>query len=158
VRAVLIAAVVLTLSPAAAHASSFSGSCALSGTVLFSPPMTTTPQSISQSADATGTCNGKPARYRASSSGDNVSCAFGLDTGSGVLRIGRSRIAFTMSEYRGGATPLIHLTGRRGGEAWMAVTPSQDSDPLAAVQACNGAGLEAFALDAHLQTTEPLRG
>ena len=151
-RVVLIAAVTLALSPVAAHASSFSGSCELSGTVVFSPPMTTTPQSIAQSADATGTCNGKPARYRAQSSGDNVSCAFGLDTGSGVLRIGRrSRIAFTMTEYRGGATPLIHLTGARGGDAWMAVTPSQDSDPLAAVQACNGAGLDAFALDAHLQ-------
>jgi hypothetical protein len=157
---VLIAGVTLamSMSPTAAHASSFSGSCEFSGTVLFSPPMTTTPQTVAQSADATGTCNGKPARYRARSSGDNVSCAFGLATGSGVLRVGRSRIRFAMTEYRGGATPLIRLTGRRGGEAWMAVTPSQDSDPIAAVQACNGPGLDRFELDAHMQTTEALRG
>jgi hypothetical protein len=151
VRPLPIAAVALTLLPPAAQASSFSGSCEFSGTVLFSPPMTTTPQTIAQSADATGTCNSKPARYRAQSSGDNVSCAFGLAAGSGVLRVGRARIGFTMTEYRAGATPLLHLTGRRGGDAWMAVTPSQDSDPLAAVQGCSGTGLESFALDGHLE-------
>jgi hypothetical protein len=32
----------------------------------------------------------------------------------------------------------------------MAVTPSHDADPLAAVQACNGSGLERFELDGRL--------
>lgn len=90
-RIVLIAALVTGLAPAAAPASSFEGSCAFSGAVHFDPPMTTTPQPTSQSADAPGTCSGTlvdrrgrtravdgvRARYRASSSGDSVSCANG---------------------------------------------------------------------------------
>ena len=157
---------------AAANAASFDGSCDFSGSVIFSPPMTNAPQPTAQSADAPGTCSGTfvdrrgrshaldgaPARYTAESSGDAVSCAFGTASGAGQLSFRSGRVRFTMNEYRGGATPLIRLTGTRGGEAWMAVRPSQDSDPLAAVQACNGAGLERFDLDAHMQTTEALRG
>lgn len=155
----------------AAHATSFDGSCDFSGTVRFDPPMTTTPQPVAQSADAPGTCSGTlvdrrrsdklnaaPATYRARSSGDAVSCAFGVASGGGVLTLGRSRIAFTMTEYRGGATPLIHLQGRRSGEAWMQVTPSQNSDPVAAVQACSAGGLSSFALDAHMQTVGAMSG
>jgi hypothetical protein len=102
--------------------------------------------------------DGAASTYRAESSGDQVSCAFGLASGTGTLGFPDGEIAFAMHEYRGGATPLIRLTGKDGGEAWMPVTPSQDSDPAAAVQACNGAGLDVFMLDAHMQTTEPLRG
>jgi hypothetical protein len=67
-------------------------------------------------------------------------------------------ITFAMTGYRGGATPMIRLTAKAGGGAWMPVTPSQSSDPAAAVQACNGAGLERFDLDAHMQTMEALSG
>jgi hypothetical protein len=151
---------------------SFDGSCEFSGAVTFTPPMTTSPQPVAQHADAPGTCTGRfvdkyggthqldgaVARYRAESSGDQVSCAFGLASGTGTLTFPHGAIAFAMSEYRPAATPLIHLTGARGGEAWMPVTPSQSSDPAAAVQACNGAGLERFDLDAHMQTTEALHG
>jgi hypothetical protein len=173
VRATLAIAIGATLAFApAAHAASFDGSCEFSGSVIFSPPMTTTPQPVAQSADAPGTCsgtfvdrrgrrstlNGAPARYEAQSSGDAVSCAFGVASGSGVLDFPRGRIRFAMNEYRGGATPLIHLTGTAGGEAWMPVTPSQSSDPVAAVQACNGSGLQSFALDAHMQTVGAIRG
>ena len=63
-----------------------------------------------------------------------------------------------MNEYRGGATPLIRLLGKAGGEAWMPVTPSQGSDPAVAVQACNGSGLDHFDLDGHLQTMGPING
>jgi hypothetical protein len=157
VRRIFILAFAAALLPATAHASTFDGNCDFSGTVTFSPPMTTTPQPVAQSADATGTCNGAPARYVAHSSGDAVSCALGIASGSGRLILRSGVIRFTMTEYRGGATPLIELRGRNGGEAWMAVTPSQSSDPVAAVQACNGAGLDHFDLDAHLQTTEPMR-
>ena len=173
-RATAVAAVLAALlgGPAGAQASSFHGSCEFSGTVFFDPPMTTAPQTIAQSAAAPGTCSGTlvgrrgrtraldaaPARYRARSSGDGVSCAFGLASGSGVLTIGRARIPFLMTEYRGGATPLIRLTGKAGGEAWMPVTPSQSSDPVAAVQACNGPGLDHFDLDAHMQTLGAISG
>ena len=53
---------------------------------------------------------------------------------------------------------MIRLTAKAGGGAWMPVTPSQSSDPVAAVQACNGAGLERFDLDAHMQTMGVLSG
>jgi hypothetical protein len=151
---------------------SFDGSCEFSGAVTFTPPMTSTPQRVAQHADAPGTCtgtfvdqfggthqlDGAAARYRAESSGDQVSCEFGLASGTGTLSFPDGEIAFAMNEYRGGATPLIRLTGKNGGEAWMPVTPSQSSDPAAAVQACNGAGLDRFELDAHMQTREALRG
>jgi hypothetical protein len=172
---VKIAAVLIVSAAAfapAAHATSFDGSCDFSGTVRFDPPMTTTPQPVAQSADAPGACSGTltdrrgrrhtlnaaPTRYQASSSGDAVSCAFGVATGGGRLTFGAATIRFTMTEYRAGATPLIHLQGRRGGEAWMQVTPSQDEDPVAAVQACNAGGLSSFALDGHMQTVGALRG
>lgn len=151
---------------------SFDGSCEFSGAVTFTPPMTSAPQPVAQHADAPGTCtgtfvdryggthqlDGAAARYRAESSGDQVSCAFGVASGTGTLSFPDGEIAFAMNEYRGGATPLIRLTGKNGGEAWMPVTPSQSSDPVAAVQACNGAGLDHFDLDAHMQTTEAMRG
>jgi hypothetical protein len=151
---------------------SFDGSCEFSGAVIFTPPMTTQPQPVAQHADAPGKCSGTftdrfggthqlanaDARYRAESSGDQVSCAFGIASGTGTLTFPDGVITFAMTEYRGGATPLIRLTGKAGGEAWMPVTPSQSSDPAAAVQACNGAGLERFDLDAHMQTMEALSG
>jgi hypothetical protein len=151
---------------------SFDGSCEFSGSVTFAPPMTSAPQPIAQDADAPGQCSGTftdrfgrkheldnaPAAYRAESSGDQVSCAFGLASGTGTLVFPYGEIAFTMNEYRGGATPIIRLTGKAGGEAWMPVTPSQSSDPAAAVQACNGAGLDHFDLDGHLQTMGPIAG
>jgi hypothetical protein len=151
---------------------SFDGSCEFSGAVRFTPPMTSQPQPVAQHADAPGKCTGTftdkfgkahqldnaDTAYRAESSGDQVSCEFGLASGTGTLVFPDGEIAFAMHEYRGGATPLIELTGKNGGEAWMAVTPSQNSDPAAAVQACNGAGLDEFDLDAHMQTMEPISG
>jgi hypothetical protein len=151
---------------------SFDGSCEFSGSVTFTPPMTTTPQPTAQHANAAGTCSGTfvdsygathaldgaPAAYRAESSGDSVSCAFGVASGTGTLAFPDGEIAFAMNEYRGGATPLIRLTGKAGGEAWMPVTPSQSSDPAAAVEACNAGGLERFDLDAHMQTMGRMSG
>lgn len=150
---------------------SFNGSCEFSGTVRFTPPMTSSPQPVAQRAEAPGACSGTfthelggeqltdvAVTYRAESSGDQVSCAFGVASGSGALVFPKGEIEFDMTEYRGGATPAIRLTGRNGGEAWMLVTPSQGSDPAAAVQACNGAGLERFDLDARMRTLEPISG
>jgi hypothetical protein len=151
---------------------SFDGRCEFSGAVTFTPPMTSQPQPVAQHADAPGTCSGTftdklgrthelddaGARYRAESSGDQVSCEFGLASGTGTLTFPDGEISFAMNEYRGGATPLIRLQGKDGGEAWMPVTPSQSSDPGAAIQACNGAGLDEFELDAHMSTMGAMSG
>ena len=151
---------------------SFDGSCDFSGAVTFTPPMTSAPQPVAQHANAPGSCSGtfvdrfgathqydgSAATYLAESSGDTVSCAFGTASGAGSLTFPDGEISFAMNEYRAGATPLIRLAGKDGGEAWMSVTPSQGSDPAAAVQACNAGGLERFELDGRMQTTERMSG
>jgi hypothetical protein len=176
---ILVGALVALAIPAGVSAkarhhrpASFDGSCEFVGPVKFTPPMTNNPQPISQYANAPGTCTGTfvdregrshqlndaPARDRAHSSGDTVSCAFGLASGAGTLSFPYGVIAFTMHEYRPGATPLIEFDGRAGGQAWMPVTPAQGSDPVAAAQACSGAGLSEFLLDGHFQSNGAIRG
>jgi hypothetical protein len=158
--------------PAMAQPASFDGGCEFSGSVRFNPPMASSPQPIAQTADAPGTCSGTfvdrrghsrsltdaPVRDRAWSSGDAVSCAFGLATETGRLDFPFGVIRFAMTEYRVGATPVIRFGGRNGGDAWMPVTPAQSSDPVAAVQARNGGGLDHFDLDGHLRTMGAIRG
>src|SRR5436190_12065380 len=158
--------------PPAARPESFDGSCVFSGAVKFTPPMTSTPQHVAQHADAPGTCTGTfvdqyggthgyqdtPARDMSESAGDYVSCEFGFATGAGTLTFPDGEIWFTMTEYRGGATPMIRFDGKNGGGSWMLVTPSQKSDPVAALQACGGPGLDEFDLDGHLQTDQPITG
>lgn len=175
-RAAILVLVVLAV-PTAAVAdgqgpASFNGSCDFSGAVRFMPAMTTTPRTVAQRANAPGTCTGTftdrrgrvhrlqsaLARYEARSSGDAVSCEFGLAAGSGALLFPYGRVRFTLQEYRPGATPLIRLRGRRAGGAWMPVVPAQSSDPVAALQACGGSGLSEFDLTAHLQTDSPISG
>jgi len=158
--------------PPPAGPASFDGSCEFSGAVKFTPPMTTTPQTIAQHADAPGTCTGtfvdasgashqldnSPVRDVSESSGDAVSCEFGLASGTGHFIFSFGSIAFTLHEYRVGATPIIRFDGKTSGGSWMVITPSPSSDPVAAVQACGGAGLQEFDLDAHMQTDEPITG
>src|SRR5947209_8355801 len=43
---------------ASGGANTFSGSCKLSGTATWDPPMTNTPQAATQRVQATGTCSG----------------------------------------------------------------------------------------------------
>ena len=150
----------------------FDGSCEFSGTVTFTPALTSSPQPIVQHANAPGTCTGTfvdhagsthsldkaPVTYSAESASDSGSCAFGMASGTGTLAFEAGDLAFAMNEYRAAANPLIYLSGKAGGEAWMPVTPSQSSDPVAAVEACNGGGLEHSDFDAHLQTNGPISG
>src|SRR5437588_3384959 len=59
------AVVLIAAGQASAHragpsddANTFNGSCNLSGSVAFVPPLTNTPQALTQYARATGTCSG----------------------------------------------------------------------------------------------------
>ena len=152
----------IVLAPATASGArfaSFEGSCDLTGTVTFSPPMTDTAQPITQRATAVGQCSdGTTVRYSATSFGDSVSCGSGLASGSGVLRFPDRRIRFALSETRLAAFPTLHLTGRSSGSADAAVYPAASQDPVAALQACAGAGLGTFAFEAHMQTTPSISG
>jgi hypothetical protein len=150
----------------------FAGSCDFSGTVTLTPGMTNTPQPVVQRALAPGTCTGTltdgkgrtssldkaPVTYATESAGAAVSCLDGTATGTGTLSFPGAALAFAFSETRLVATPLLRLTGNAGGEMDGFSAPSQRQDPVASVQACNGSGLESFALDAHFQTTAPISG
>jgi hypothetical protein len=158
--------------PAPPRPATFDGSCDLSGTVTLTPGMTNTPQPVVQHALAAGTCTGTfsdgkgrtssldkaPVTYAAESAGDQVSCLDGTATGTGTLSFPGGALAFALSETRLVATPLLRLTGKAGGEMDGFATPSQSQDTVASVQACNGSGLESFALDIHVQTSSPMAG
>ncbi len=170
-RCLLITAVVLAAA-SPASASTFSGSCHLAGTVAFDPPLTNSPQPITQLARLTGTCDGRfvDAHHRAHElSGAPVtdtgwseapagSCTAGTADGFGTLTFPYGRIRFRLSETRVAAFPLLTFDGRRSGSARAAATPSMSQDPVAALQACAGAGLTAFAIDARLQTMPQISG
>jgi hypothetical protein len=158
--------------PEAKPEATFEGSCDFSGTVALKPGMTNTPQPVAQHAVAPGTCTGTfrdgkgstssldkaPVTYAAESAGDKISCLDGTATGTGTLSFPGGALAFAFSETRLATTPLLKLTGTAGGEMDGFATPSQSQDPVASVQACNGSGLESFALDVHFHTTSPISG
>jgi hypothetical protein len=172
----LIAAGILaSAAPAAAkphRATSFDGNCALSGAVSFSPALTLSPQPVVQTARAAGTCTGTfadaagrphrldaaPVTYAAQSASAMGSCPGGTASGSGVLTFPYGRLRFGLSETRAAAVPVLTLSGARSGTAIGLVTPASSQDPLAAVQACAGAGLDRFELDARLQTGGRISG
>jgi hypothetical protein len=172
----LVAAGLLVIAaPAAAKphtATSFDGNCALSGAVSFSPALTLSPQPVVQTARAAGTCTGMftdaagrrhrldaaSVTYAAQSASAMGSCPGGIASGSGVLTFPHGRLRFGLSETRAAAVPALTLSGARSGTAIGLVTPASSQDPLAAVQACAGAGLDRFELDARLQTGGRISG
>ena len=149
----------------------FDGGCDFSGTVTFTPAMTSTPQPTAQHALAPGTCSGTfvdrqgrtstldkaPVTYTAESSG-SISCLSGTATGAGRLLFPGGSLAFNFSETRPGVAPVLRLTGKAGGELDGFATPSQSQDPAASIQDCNGTGMKSFALDMHFQATSPISG
>ena len=151
---------------------SFHGDCEFAGEVRFTPPMTNDPQPIAQHATGVGTCDGTlvdrggrtheleaaPVSYDASSSGESVSCPFGLASGSGKLTFARGDLAFGFEETRVAATPLLEFTGAKSGSANGIATPSPDGDPLATITACGGDGLGLFLADLRFETSSPLVG
>jgi hypothetical protein len=119
-----------------------SGSCQLSGTVRFDPPMTTTPQSGSVDASANGTCTGTltgaggrarrvsaaPTQLAAQSHGTEA-CELGHGTGVGQTTIHGRRIDFTYSELRAGPALILTARGARGGSAVTEANVSPSANP-----------------------------
>lgn len=169
-RLLVIAVVLASASPASG--STFRGSCHLAGTVAFDPPLTNMPQPTAQLAHLAGTCDGRfvdahrrahelsgaPVTDTAWSEAPADSCAAGTAYGFGTLTFPYGRIRFRLSETRLAAFPLLTFDGRRSGAARTAATPSTSQDPVAALQACAGAGVTAFAIDGRLQTTPQISG
>ena len=154
------------------RASTFDGSCDISVTVSFDPPLTNTPQDIDQTVRGTGRCTGTfvdrrgrthhldnaPIGYFSFSHAEKSSCLAGLNMGSGALTFGYGKLGFAFTERRATAAPTLEYTGLAGGSALGAGEPAPSSDPAAAVQACAGSGLSSFDVDGHLQTTPSISG
>jgi outer membrane protein assembly factor BamB len=153
-------------------ANTFQGRCTLSGGVRFQPSLTTTPQSVTQRAEAAGTCSGSfvdgrgvqhdlsdaPVVFRETSLATNSTCAGGTATGSGELSFKYGDIPFAFDEKRPGPLPLITLTGAKSGSAEVEARPASGQDPASLAQQCNGAGLTQYAFDGDLVTTPAISG
>jgi hypothetical protein len=103
-RRILMAAAITSLlagegiaSAGVAHANAFTGSCQLSGSVAFTPPLTNSPQAVEQRVHARGTCSGTfinnrgrehqlnnaSVAYLAEERSAEASCTAGTATGGG---------------------------------------------------------------------------
>jgi hypothetical protein len=157
---------------ARSHPLTFSGRCHFSGVVQFLPPLTSSPQPVSDVADAAGACSGtltdqrgrawtldeQPVRYVATDRGEAVSCAGGHSTGAGYLRFAQGRLHFGLDELRASGAASLTLTGAAGGGAQGEAHVSQTEDPLAIAAACAGPGLAQARVDIDQVTTPALSG
>ena len=161
--------------PAAAtgarDSATFTGTCELSGVVLFHPALTNNPAPVRQFARATGACSGTlvdddgdvrvltadRATYRARARGVG-SCGAGSTQGEGVLRVGGEKIHFRFFEGRATAVAAIRLEGRDGGSATGEAHASEEEDPVEIAERCAGKGVHRAHADISLATTPAISG
>lgn len=147
----------------------FSGSCQLSGTVRFEPPLTTAPQTGRVYATAPGTCNGTlttPAGHVEPTNGMLVradahsagteSCASG--SGTGYLNFDGDLLRFTYTEQRAGPALALEANGANGGSAIAEANISPSANPATILQACGSTGLTAAPIDIRLTTAGTIYG
>jgi hypothetical protein len=150
----------------------FSGQCQLSGTVAFSPRLSTSAGPVRNSARATGTCsgsatdrrghttqlNGAPVGYRATEVGSQESCQLNTNApGSGELLFKAGRLRFRIVENRVGPTASLSLTGRRGGSAG-AIAAVNSPDPAGVLEQCAMGGIASVPVDLAIQTAPTISG
>jgi hypothetical protein len=154
------------------HATTFSGSCKLSGTAVFDPPLTNTPQAAMQRVQATGTCSGTfttrngrvhqlndaPVSWQTTEYTPDASCSAGTDTGSGKIAFRYGTIRFNISETSGPGVAAFTLKGAEGGSAGGQANIRPTADPVAIAQACAGAGLAEAPVDIQVSTTPSISG
>jgi len=154
------------------RANTFSGSCKVSGTAVFDPPLTNTPQAATQRVQATGTCSGTftsrngraqqlsvaPVSWQTTEYTANASCSAGTDSGSGKITFQNGTIRFTISEASGPGFAAFTLKGAEGGSAAGQANISPSANPVAIAQACAGAGLAEAPVDIQVSTTPAISG
>jgi hypothetical protein len=153
------------------HANTFSGSCQLSGTSRFTPPLTSTPVQGADHTTVSGPCSGSftdrhgrthdlgGATVRFSGIVQGVSsCETGLVTGSGVLTFPWGRLALSVREPRGPGFSALEFTGRRGGSASGTAMVSPSENPLQLSEECAGAGIKSVASQLTFATTPTISG
>ena len=153
-------------------ANTFSGSCKLSGTATWDPPMTNTPQAATQRVQATGTCSGTftgdngrarqlnnaPVSWQTTEYTTDASCSAETDSGSGKVTFEYGTIRFTISETRVAPVAAFTLKGAKGGTATGEANISPNADPVAITEACGGAGLTEAPTDIQATTTPSISG
>lgn len=153
------------------RANTLSGSCQLSGTSRFTPPLTGTPVQGSDHTTVSGPCSGSftdrhgrthnlggvTVRLFAIVQGVS-SCETGLVTGSGFLTFPWGRLAFTVREPRGPGFSALEFTGRRGGSASGTAMVSPSQNPLQLSEECAGAGIKSVASQLTFATTPTMSG
>lgn len=156
----------------AAPASTFSGSCQLTGSVSFQPALTNSPRSVRQYARASGACSGTftdrsgrthqlssaPATYQASEQASGATCGGGTDSGTGVLGFPYGSVSFSISEVRAGPAVTARAQGADGGSAAGQGNVSPSESPVTVLQACAGSGLSQAPIDIRLSTTPSISG
>jgi hypothetical protein len=153
-------------------ASTFSGSCQFSGSVVFQPAMTNDPQAVEQRVRAPGACSGTfvdgrghthqlsdaPVTFFESSEGENASCLAGTATGSGALQFQYGTIRFGFSETRVSGSVVGSATGAKSGSAHGVGGVSPSEDPAAIAEQCAGSGLKRVNVDVLVTTTPSISG
>jgi len=152
-------------------ASTFTGSCQFSGSVLFRPPLTDTPSEGRDFATAAGPCsgsftdrhgrvhelNGTTVKYFATDQGV-TSCEQGTSLGGGFFVFPWGRLAFALTEARGPGAGTLQLSGRRGGLASGIAVVSASESPTQIAEECAGSGVRSVAVDIDLATTPSIAG
>ncbi len=153
-------------------ANTFSGSCKLSGTAVFDPPLTSTAQAATWHVEATGTCSGTFTGHngRAHQLNDSrvswhttettagTSCIAGTNSGSGKITFQYGTIRITISETTGPGVAAFTLQGAAGGSGAGQVNISPSANPVAITQACAGAGISEAPVDIQVVTTPAISG
>jgi len=147
---------------------SFEGTCAVEGTVHFTPPATATQQLLSVTYDATGTCSGKldgqevsdapVAMHHAVQSDGSCAYARTVAPGDGALAFnGGPSIAYTVEFVYVGTEGILTFRGATSGSALghgSFLTPN--SSPDAGAGCVNGDGVPELLMDVTLATQSPL--
>jgi hypothetical protein len=148
----------------------FDGTCDLTGTVRFKPPMTNEAQSGRVRGRLRGECSGTLTDRRGTHSIDGQkvrsvvhssgleSCAAGRGAGRGFLQFRTSRLHFTYEEIRTGSVLALDAAGTRGGSAAAEGNVSPSADPGAILEACGSDGLRRAPVDVRLSTTPEISG
>jgi hypothetical protein len=153
-------------------ANTFSGSCKLSGTSTFDPPLTNTQQAGAQQVQATGTCSGTftgrhgrahqlnnaPVGWQTTEYTSGASCTAGTLSGSGKMTFQYGTIRFTISENTVGPVAAFTLKGAKGGSAAGQANISPSVDPVALTEACAGAGIAEAPVDIQATATPSISG
>jgi hypothetical protein len=146
----------------------FEGICQFSGSVRFSPPLTTAQQSGSGFAKASGTCTGTFSdargrlhrlygdvmRYVASNQG-TTSCGLAIAEGSGYLRYRSWKLRFRLTETRVTGGAHLRLDGAGGGFAEGDARLDEREDPDEIAENCMASGLREARVDIDIVSLPP---